>query len=1144
MKFGDMKAITCLIVLAVAMCQSVAAKGLAGEQGKLERFVPGEVWLDTGGKPIQAHGGGILVRGNTYYWYGEDRTPGKKTGVSCYSSTDLYNWKHEGVVLSNGALPSQIRNISFIERPKVIFNPRTGKYVMWMHLEQRGYHYARAGIAISDRPTGPFVFLAQMRPIKYDFGYKDGDPDRQKEFGGTFRDMNLFVDDDSKAYVFYASEHNATMYVVRLNDEFTGPEMSAVQNKTWARILVGRMREAPAPFKFKDRYYLITSGCTGWTPNPADYVVAYNILGPWESRGNPCVGPEADATFRAQSTFVLPVPGKLGCYIFMADRWSRRRLHDSRYVWQPFILKPDGTFTIEWHDEWNLSVFERPGVAAATSSARIYVDFDFDWRFSKGDSPTAVSPEFDDSGWRKVNLPHDWSIEGPFSADYASGTGYVPGGVGWYRKHFRLDPAHKGKVVAMEFDGVYNNSIVWVNGQFMGRRPYGYSSFQYDLTPHLKFGSDENVIAVRVDHTKFADSRWYTGSGIYRHVRLRITDKLQIGHWGTYVTTPEVKEDSAVVRIETTVKNGYDRPKAFSLQSDIITAEGRAVASLTTSGTVDAEAEQTLVQQITIDHPQLWSIESPTLYTLKSRLKADANVVDETSTPFGIRTTRFDPDKGFLLNGKHMNIKGVCLHHDAGCLGAAVPEKVLERRLRLMKELGANAVRTSHNPPAPELLDLCDRLGLLVKNEAFDEFTPPKNKWVSGRNVGLPSRYGYGEIFAQWSIIDMQDMVSRDRNHPSVFMWSIGNEIDYANDPFSHPVLGKDYRPEHPPAQDLVKHAKPLVEAVKKMDRTRPVTAALANIAMSDAVGLTELLDIVGYNYQESRYQADHHKYPDRFIFGSENRHQYRAWALVRDNNYVAGQFLWTGIDYLGEAGRWPNKAHGSGLLDLCGFKKPTGWFRQSLWSDEPMVYVCVSGRENRSRRWRGLRGAEHWNWPKNQTVTVLCCTNCPEVSLAINNKPIGTKQLSESREGVLSWEVPYEPGVLRAVGRKNGRAVCEYVLKTAGPASRIKVLPDVTRIRADGKDICHLEFRIVDDRSVRVPDAQHELTFEVDGPGEIIGIENGDRNSHESYNDRVHKAYHGRGLAILQSTTVPGEISLKVTSPGLEPATLTLMSQ
>jgi beta-xylosidase len=315
-------------------------------------FRPGEVWLDTAGTPIQAHGGGIMVRSNTFYWYGEDRTPGGRTSVSCYSSTNLCDWTHAGVVLTNSSVPAAV-----IERPKVIFNPRTGKYVMWMHLEQqRGYQYARAGIATSDSPAGPFVFLHTLRPITNDFGYKDDDPDLQKEFGGTYRDMNLFVDDDGRAYVFYASEGNWTMYVVRLNADFTGPEVPAVENRTWARIFVRKMREAPAPFKHQGRYYVITSECTGWRPNEADYAVADNILGPWESKGNPCAGPDAGTTFNAQSTFVLPVRGRPGEFIFMADRWNPGQLSDSRYVWLPFRMKPDGTFTIEWRDRWDLAL--------------------------------------------------------------------------------------------------------------------------------------------------------------------------------------------------------------------------------------------------------------------------------------------------------------------------------------------------------------------------------------------------------------------------------------------------------------------------------------------------------------------------------------------------------------------------------------------------------------------------------------------------------------------------------------------------------------------------------------------------------------------------------------------------------------------
>ena len=784
-----------------------------------------------------------------------------------------------------------------------------------------------------------------------------------------------------------------------------------------------------------------------------------------------------------------------------------------------------------------------PAPGSAAPPARTHLDFDADWLFSRGDFASAAMPSFDDSHWRRLNVPHDWSIEGPFSAEYGSGNGYAPGGLGWYRKHFRLDPARKGKSVAIEFDGVYAYAEVWVNGHFVGGRPFGYSSFECKLTPHVRFGSEDNVVAVRVDHTRFADSRWYTGSGIYRHVRLRITDPLCIPLWGTYVTTPEIERNSAVVRVETTIENGSGRSREFALQSDIVAADGRIAGTLTTPGSAEADVPKTLVQEIRIVDPLLWSIESPALYTVRSRLNAGPLPVDETSTRFGIRIIRFDPDKGFFLNGIPLKLKGVCVHHDAGSLGAAVPDKVWERRLRALKDLGVNAIRTSHNPPAPELLDLCDSIGLLVKDEAFDEFTPPKNKWVSGWNAGIPSRFGYGEIFADWAVTDIRDMVRRDRNHPSVILWSIGNEIDYPNDPFSHPVLEKGYRPENPPAQNLVKYAGPLIDAVKKMDGTRPVTAGLASLAMSDAVGLAEMLDAVGYNYQESRYSQDHERYPRRFIFGSENGHQFGNWAVVRDNDYVAGQFLWTGIDYLGEARAFPNRANGAGLLDLCGYKKPGAWFRQSLWSETPMAYLCAAPGGGGARP-RGPRAEEHWNWTANAAIAVSCYTNCQEVQLMLNERAVGTRRLTDATEGVLTWEIPFEPGTLKAVGYRNGKPAAEFVLKTAAEARRIELHPDVTELQANGKDISHIEFRIVDAQGVRVANADLPVTFEVQGPAIILGLGNGDLNSTEDCKDAVHKAYQGRGLAILQATAAAGKISVKATAPGLSAAELSLIAR
>lgn len=779
-----------------------------------------------------------------------------------------------------------------------------------------------------------------------------------------------------------------------------------------------------------------------------------------------------------------------------------------------------------------------------SNSPRTSIDFDRDWCFSKTDPATAAMPAFDDSAWRRLNLPHDWSIEEAFNPNFASGTGFLPGGIGWYRKHFHLDPFVRGKIVTIEFDGIYNHSEIWLNGNFVGGRPYGYSSFECDLTPCLKFGTNENVITVRVDHSRFADSRYYTGSGIYRHVRLRITEPLHIAWWGTFVTTPEVSQESTVIQIQTSVVNLSGVSRNFSLQSEIIAPDGNAVGGLTTTGGLENETNQSLTQKVRIAHPQLWSLETPRLYTLKSRLSADSNTVDETTTTFGVRSLRFDPDKGFCLNDKALKIKGVCIHHDAGCLGAAVPDKVLERRLRALKEVGANAIRTSHNPPAPELLDLCDRLGLLVMDEAFDEFTPGKNKWIAGRNVGTPARFGYAEDFAAWSVRDVQDMVRRDRNHPSIIMWSIGNEIDFANDPFSHPVLGDEYHPDHPPAENLVNLAKPLVAAVKQVDATRPVTMALANVAMSEAVGLPELLDVVGYNYQERRYPEDHSNYPKRFVFGSENSQRYNDWAVARDNDYVGGQFLWVGIDFLGEAASWPNHGSRSGLLDLCGFKKPLAWFRQSLWNDQPMVYLCASLRSTNETD-RSLRQpVESWNWPAHANVSVRSFTTCPEVQLLLNNRLIGTRRRADAYNGVLNWNVPFEPGVLEAVGRDGDKTVCEFALKTAGRPSRIELSPDTTRLAADGQDICHVEYRVVDSHGVLVPDAENELSFEVSGPAKVIGLENGNLNSTEPYGTERRQAFQGRGLAILQSTQDAGRITVKAKASHLEPAAITLESR
>jgi len=790
----------------------------------------------------------------------------------------------------------------------------------------------------------------------------------------------------------------------------------------------------------------------------------------------------------------------------------------------------------------------RAGVSAAQNvpAGRVVLPFDAGWRFTHADVGNAAMPALDDSTWRAVDVPHDWSAEGPFSAEFGSGNGYAPGGIGWYRKHFTLDAGLHGKIVTIEFDGVYDHAEVWINGHQVCGRPYGYSTFDCPATPYAKFGAADNVVAVRVDHSRFADSRWYTGSGIYRHVRLRVTDAVRIARFGTFVTTPTVSADAAVARIETTIANDTDEGRMFTLHS-AIRLGANVVASDDLVSSVAPHSRHTETQTLTITKPSRWAVDSPTLYTLHQRLEPfqSSGFLDEVDTSFGVRSTRFDPQRGFFLNDVPTKLKGVCVHQDAGSLGVAVPEAVWESRLRALKAIGVNAIRTSHNPPAPEFLDVCDRLGLLVKDEAFDEFTPAKNKWVAGWNAGVPSRFGYAESFEQWSVIDAGDMVRRDRNHPSVVMWSIGNEVDYPNDPFSDPVLGRSYRPENPPATNLVTLARPLVEAVHALDPTRPVTMALASVQMSDAVNLPAMLDVVGYNYQESRYTADHERYPARVIFGSENSHTYANWAVVRDSPYVAGQFLWTGIDYLGEARAFPNRANGAGVLDLAGFKKPAAWFRQSLWSDAPMVYIAASPASSTAAAGATQprpvpRLEEHWNWPAGSTVTVSAYSNAEDVTLSLNDRPIGAQPMGKAVDGVLRWDVPYQPGVLKAVARNKGQPVAEFALATAGPAARVELvsLPPTTAVR--DRAIAQIEYRVVDRDGIRVADANTEITFAIDGPARVLGIGNGDLNDVTPGHALSHRAYQGRGLAILEITGT-GVVTIRAAAPGLQGATLAL---
>lgn len=788
-------------------------------------------------------------------------------------------------------------------------------------------------------------------------------------------------------------------------------------------------------------------------------------------------------------------------------------------------------------------------LAGSALAQRQEQKLDTGWRFSKTDPGAAMQPRFDDSGWRQVRVPHDWSMDEPFRPELGSGNGYAAGGVAWYRRTFRVDAAQQGRVARVTFDGVYERAQVWLNGHYLGGRPYGYSSFQFELTPYLKTDGSPNVLAVRVDHARQMDSRYFSGSGIYRDARLSFTDALHMAPWGSYVTTPQVSADSAEVQAEAELINAAASARQFTLRAELVAPDGRVVATRDTQAQLGAGERRTLAQALTVKQPQRWSLETPQLYTLRQTVLVQGQAVDQTTTPFGIRSFRFDPNTGFTLNDQAVKLKGVCLHHDAGSLGAAVPVAVLQRRLQQLKDIGVNAIRTSHNPPAPELLDLADRMGLLVQTEAFDEFTPTKNKWIEGWNVGVPGRQGYGEVFAEWGVRDVEDMVRRDRNHPSIIMWSVGNEVDYPNDPFSHPVLGANYRPSAPLASDLVRWGKPLVDAVRRMDPTRPVTAAMASVEMSDAVGFAELFDVAGYNYQEARYAADHAKHPKRVIYGSENRHDYRAWAVVRDTPYIAAQFLWTGFDYLGEAGRWPLRAADFGLFDLAGFMKPRGAFRASLWSAEPVVYLAAataSATLHASQSGQGTplldqqkraKVAEHWNWPVGESIVVSAYANTPEVQLWLNGKLVGQQKATEAVEGILSWTLPFEAGELKAVGLKDGKPVAAFKLETAGAAARI----ELKRVAPAGDGVEQMAFFVVDAQGRRVPDAAHRLRFELLGAAEILGIGNGNLADVDDPKDAEHAAFEGRGLAILRRTDHNQPARLRVSAPGLAAAELPL---
>jgi beta-galactosidase len=778
------------------------------------------------------------------------------------------------------------------------------------------------------------------------------------------------------------------------------------------------------------------------------------------------------------------------------------------------------------------------------------VKIDDAWKFQKGDPKDAAKPGFDDSRWRTLDLPHDWSIEGPLSPNLASATGYLPGGVAWYRKTLEIPPEKTGNNVFICFGGIYRNGEVFINGKSVGMRPNGYISCYYEITSLLKFG-EKNLIAVRVDHSKAADSRWYTGSGIYRDAYLVYANPVHIDPWGIFFTTQQPEQQQTTAVISTSLSNGLPEAVTVTIEQELTDPQGRTIARVSGKIKLLPLGKDTLTLQMKVKQPQLWSPDNPFIYTLNTRVLKGKVLADRSELSVGFRTLRFDADKGFFLNGNPLKVKGVCLHHDAGCLGSAVPREVWEYRLNTLKSLGCNAIRTSHNPESPVFYELCDRLGFLVMDEAFDEWEFPKKKWLEGWNVGTPGFEGASEFFKEWGETDLRDMILRDRNHPSVFMWSIGNEVDYPNDPYSHPILNKEgiqqqhtagYLPDHPNAERLGVIAQRLASVVQRYDTSRPVTAGLAGPVMSNETAYPGALDVVGYNYTENRYAMDHARYPARILYGSENGQSLEAWKAVADNEYIFGQFLWTGIDYLGESHAWPSRGFTSGLIDLAGFRKPRAWFRQSLWLGKPMIYAGTIRKGGRERI-SPTDAPPVWNYQAGDTVRVICFTNCPNAQVTLNGEKCGESKSPDPQRGFISWEIPYKPGKLEVTGISPDQQTVSCSLQTCKRPSAIRAETVKDTILSD-KGVGLIKIQITDEDGKAVFLAEDEITCTVSGGLKLLGMEAGNSNDMGDYTDNRQRVFQGKMIVYVQSLGKKGTAKVTFESPWLKKAEVALVME
>ena len=786
--------------------------------------------------------------------------------------------------------------------------------------------------------------------------------------------------------------------------------------------------------------------------------------------------------------------------------------------------------------------------ASEKETSRSVMNFGKDWKFNLGDISGAQAADFNDSSWRILNVPHDWSIEGDFDVNNPAtpGGGALPGGIGWYRKSFKVTYDDLDRLVFIDFDGVYQNCEVWINGHSLGKRFYGYSSFRYELTPYLVGGDKENVIAVRVDNSEQPNSRWYSGSGIYRNVWLVKTGKTYVEHWGTYITTPEITDAMAKVRIETKIKNHLREGQTLLVKSAIFDPSGWEVAT----GREETDGGEDSIFTTSIDlqvpNPVLWNLDSPKMYSVVSQVFVNGGLVDNYTTPFGIRSFNFDAEKGFFLNGKSVKINGVCDHHDLGCLGTAVNKRALERQIEILKGMGCNAIRTSHNPPAPELLDLADQMGMIIMDEAFDMWKKPKNK------------FDYHTVWKEMHKRDLQDMILRDRNHPSVMIWSIGNEIPEQWDSTGMYI------------------AKELAGYVHELDTTRPITSALNDPNPSNFIIQSGALDLIGYNYHQNTFPDFPKDFPGKKFIGTEtvsaletrgyydmpseeirrwpvsddwkgkkpnpdntcsaydnvsapwgSTHE-ETWKVIKKYNFLSGQFIWTGFDYLGEPTPywWPSRSSYFGIIDLAGFPKDVYYMYQSEWTNKDVLHIFP-----------------HWNWKVGQTVDIWAYSNAEEVELFLNGKSLGTKK-KQGDDLHLMWKVPFVPGTLKAISRTGGKEVLVQELKTAGAAASLVVTADRSSISADGNDLSFVTIEVVDENGVVVPDAGNLVKFQIEGPGTIVGVDNGNPVSHESFKAPQRMAFHGKCLAVVQSGENAGNIKLTASSDGLTPASVEIVTK